>query len=94
MKRKLETVEKNWKDLKKIVKVKEKENHDLEKENVLVSESLLSFKKELKDITLKVNKEMKDHEKKEKKDKKKSNNLRQFQTIILPAMLLILLQNP
>ena len=54
----------------------------------------LSVKKELKDITLKVNKEMKDHEKKEKKDKKKSNNLRQFQTIILPAMPVVLLKNP
>ena len=74
--------------------MKEKENHDPQKENVLISESLLSVKKELKDITLKVNKEMKDQEKGEKRDNKNIIIFMQFQTILLPAMAVMLLQNP
>ena len=64
----LEAMEKNWKSQNKISKVKDKEIHDLHKENGLVTESLKQASREFKDLTIKMNNEMKDLEKKQRKE--------------------------
>ena len=76
----LETVKKNSKDSVKIVKVKEKEILNLQKENCQILESLEAAKKDLQDLKLRVNKEKKDLEKKLKKDENKD-----FMKNLLPS---------
>ena len=63
----LQSAEKNWKELKKLIKMKEKEVHDLRKENKLVTENLDIVSNELKNITNQVNKEKKVEAKKLKR---------------------------
>ena len=67
----LETAEKNWKSVNKTLKTKDKDLHDLYKENVQVSENLVKVKAELNNLTVKVNKEKKDELKNQKKRDKK-----------------------
>jgi hypothetical protein len=76
----LETVKKNSKDSIKIVKVKEKEILNLQKENCQILESLEAAKIDLQDLKLRVNKEKKDLEKKLKKDQNKD-----FMKNLLPS---------
>ena len=67
----LEDVEKKWKVLNKLVKVKEKEIHDLEKENSNLSDNLLQMKTKFTNLTANVNREKKQEEKKLKKQERK-----------------------
>ena len=53
--------------------MKDKEIHDIHKENGLDTESLEKASRELKDLTIKMNKEMKDLENKQRKEQKKVN---------------------
>ena len=67
----LQSAEKNWKELKKQIKMKDKEVYDLRKENKQVIENLDIVSKELKNLTNQVNKEKKVEAKKMKKQEKK-----------------------
>ena len=67
----LEAAEKNWKNANKVIKTKEKEIHDIQKENFQVTENLVKVKTDLNNLTVKVNKEKKEEEKKQRKKEKK-----------------------
>ena len=67
----LVAAEKNWKDLNKSVKAKEKVIHDLQKENERISENSLKLKADFTQFKGEVNKEKKETEKKLKKLEKK-----------------------
>ena len=67
----LEVAEKNWKELNKLIKLKDKELHDLQKKNTRLSENLVTVSADFNNLTSLVNKEKKSEAKKIKKLEKK-----------------------
>ena len=55
----LDVAEKNWKELSKLSKVKDKEVHDLKKENERINYNLENVSSELKNLSSLVNREKK-----------------------------------
>ena len=71
LEKEFDIAEKNLRDLKKLVKIKDKEIHDLKRDNVNVSENLEEIKNKFATLTAKVNREKKTEEKKQKKRERK-----------------------
>ena len=67
----LEFAEKKWKELNKLVKMKDKELHEVKKETARVTENLTKVETEFKNLTAVRNKEKKNEDKKLKKLEKK-----------------------